>query len=82
MLREIETETIKEVCAGRGKVIATGGGSVLKPENRMWLRANSVVIYISRPLSMLSVKTRPLSQGRAWKNSFTKGAGYTKKLRI
>ena len=64
VLREIETETIKEVCAGRGKVIATGGGSVLKPENRMWLRANSVVIYISRPLSMLSVKNRPLSQGK------------------
>ena len=30
----------------------------------MWLRANSVVIYISRPLSMLSVKNRPLSQGK------------------
>ena len=64
VMRPMESKVIKEVCSGRGLVIATGGGAVLRPENRTAIRANSVVVYISRPLSMLSVKNRPLSQGK------------------
>ena len=64
VMRPLESKVIKEVCSGRGLVIATGGGAVLRPENRTAIRANGVVVYISRPLSMLSVKNRPLSQGK------------------
>ena len=42
--RALETETLKEACARRGVVVATGGGIVLKPENWEIFRPGSAVI--------------------------------------
>jgi shikimate kinase len=45
--REIESETIAELCGGMGSgVLSTGGGSVLREENRRALRNKSRVIYL------------------------------------
>lgn len=59
--REMETEYTKRLCRSSGKVISTGGGVVTRPENRRFLRENSVVIYLIRPTSALTVKNRPVS---------------------
>ena len=61
--RALEAEAIAAVAQTGGKVIATGGGAVLNPENRLNLRMNGVVIRLLRPVENLSQKGRPLSQG-------------------
>lgn len=48
--RSRERQTIAELCALRGVVIATGGGAVLAPENRAAIAAGGTVIYLhARP---------------------------------
>lgn len=60
--RDIETETVKRVSLLSGAVIATGGGAVLKSDNVCALKANGVICYIKRDLSLLSDSNRPLSK--------------------
>lgn len=60
--RDIETEIIKKVSVSSGAVIATGGGAILRQDNVCALKANGVIFYIKRDLSLLSAKGRPLSQ--------------------
>lgn len=63
--RKMETQLAKKILPLSGLIIATGGGIVTRPENWFYLRANSRVIYIERPLDfLLKQKTdnRPLSQ--------------------
>ena len=60
--RALETDVVAELGSRHGLVIATGGGAVLRPENRLHLRMNSVVAHITRPLERLSTGGRPLSQ--------------------
>ena len=59
--REIESQALQEATAKSGIVIATGGGSVLKEENRKILRERGTVYWIRRPLEMLETTGRPLS---------------------
>lgn len=62
--RGVETEIIKEVSTGEGKVISTGGGVILRKENMRVLRQNSVIIFIDRNPNQLlkskKLKNRPL----------------------
>lgn len=44
--REREQQVIGELMQQRGMVLATGGGAVLRPENRAALAAGSLVIYL------------------------------------
>lgn len=60
--RNIETQVIKEICSNLGKVIATGGGAVLKEENRFYLKMNGKVVYLERDLDKLSILNRPISK--------------------
>ncbi len=63
--RTMETQLAKKILPQSGLVIATGGGIVTRPENWFYLRANSRVIYIERPLDFLlkqNTDNRPLSQ--------------------
>ena len=59
--RALEAEVIAEYGCRGGQVISTGGGAVLRAENRMNLRMNSVVIGLTRPIERLSTAGRPLS---------------------
>ena len=61
--REKETQVVKEVAAGTGLVIATGGGVVTRPKNIELLKQNGEIVYINRDISNLSSNGRPLSQG-------------------
>lgn len=60
--RDLEAKTVEALCREGGRVIATGGGSVLRPENRTAIRVNSVVVYLRRAPEKLATKNRPLSQ--------------------
>lgn len=63
--REIEAAVIKETSALQGKVIATGGGAVLREENIDFLKLNGKVYCLDRPLEQIAATPdRPLSQNR------------------
>lgn len=59
--RNLETELLKKYCKETNLVISTGGGTVLRKENRDIINANSGVIFLERPLNELEKKGRPLS---------------------
>lgn len=60
--RSIESETIRNFAANSGKVIATGGGAVLKAENIDALRMNGKIVFLDRNIKKLSPSyDRPLA---------------------
>lgn len=59
--RKLETKILDDVSKLSGKIIATGGGIITREENIPLLKQNSVIFYLSRPLSELPYKGRPLS---------------------
>ncbi|MFU0842821.1 MAG: hypothetical protein ACFWTZ_09525 [Burkholderia sp.] len=62
--RDLETSVIEELSLEHGLVIATGGGSVLRPRNRDLLRRNGYIIWLNRPIDQLPTKGRPVSQAK------------------
>jgi len=66
--RKRETEAIEQLTALDDVVLATGGGAVLDPRNREFLKTRGFVIYLhAQPLVLSqrtrSDKSRPLLQG-------------------
>lgn len=59
--RALESEVVRDVCARFGQVIATGGGAILREENRRAIKWNSFVIWLDCPTERLSTHGRPLS---------------------
>ena len=54
---------LKELSDSGGRVIATGGGVILREENRRCLKRNGLLIYLERPLEeLLCTSDRPLSK--------------------
>ena len=51
--RRRERQVIAELAAEDGIVLATGGGSVLDPENRACLRRNGTVVYLCASIDRL-----------------------------
>lgn len=64
VFRDVESEVILSIAKESGKVIALGGGGVLRSENVKALRSNGILVYIQRPLDLLSTDGRPLSQSK------------------
>ncbi|MBO4241684.1 MAG: chorismate mutase, partial [Clostridiales bacterium] len=62
IFRQKESQLAKDILKESGKVISCGGGIVTREENKDSLKANSVVIYIERPLDVLASEDRPLTQ--------------------
>ena len=63
--RRMETQLAKRILPQSGLVIATGGGIVTRKENWFYLRTNSKVCYLDRPLEFLlrqDTSNRPLSR--------------------
>lgn len=62
VFRDYESEVIKEISAVAGKVIATGGGAVLRAQNTDLLKRNGRIYFLDRPLeSICATPDRPLS---------------------
>lgn len=62
--RDKETEVIKEISKRTGIIIATGGGAILREENRRALHQNGVVVHLHSGYKTLATEGRPLSQGK------------------
>jgi len=65
--RQREAEAIRSLTGEQGIVLATGGGAVLRPENRELLKARGTVIYLRASVSHILQRTgkdknRPLLQ--------------------
>ncbi|MBR2720093.1 MAG: shikimate kinase [Lentisphaeria bacterium] len=60
--RDLETVALAEVAKRSGLVIATGGGTVIKEENRRLLKQNSTTVFIKRDIANLPKDGRPVSQ--------------------
>jgi shikimate kinase len=56
--REREVQVVDELTARHGVVLATGGGVVLREENRRNLAARGTVIYLDSPIDRLVERTR------------------------
>ena len=64
--REAEAKAVREVSSRQSRVIATGGGAVLKEENVEKLRQNGKLYFLDRPLGeLIATPDRPLSSDRA-----------------
>ena len=65
--RRWETAALQALCAGEDCVLATGGGAVLRPENRALLRRSGVLFWLDRPVAdierTLVRANRPLLAG-------------------
>ncbi|MBO5223437.1 MAG: AAA family ATPase [Clostridia bacterium] len=59
--RNKESCVVANVCKQSKKIIATGGGAVIREENRIAMKQNATVIWIDRPLEVLATNGRPLS---------------------
>ena len=65
--RRREAEVIRDLTAQQGIVLATGGGAILNPESRNYLKARGTVIYLRASVNSLLHRTindrnRPLLQ--------------------
>jgi len=56
--RKREAQVIAEMSARSGLVVATGGGGVLRAENRANMRASGFVVYLNVPPQTLWERTR------------------------
>ena len=61
--RAYEKRAVIAAAKKQGVVIATGGGSLLDPENTAALKATGTLYWIRRPLEDLATDGRPLSKG-------------------
>lgn len=63
--RAREQETVAEVSAVGGQIIATGGGAILRRENLTALRRNGLLVFLDRPIEQLTATVdRPLASDR------------------
>ena len=65
--RRREAEVIRDLTAQQGVILATGGGAVLRPENRAFLKERGTVIYLRAAVNQILQRTsrdknRPLLQ--------------------
>ena len=59
--RALERKVLAEACEKSGQIIATGGGAILRKDNRTVMRRTGRVYFIRRALDQLAVIGRPLS---------------------
>lgn len=64
--RKIEKETVAELSATGGRIIATGGGAVLDAENVRALKQNGVLVFLDRRTeNLIATDDRPLASRRS-----------------
>ena len=66
--RDRESAVLDELASGEGRLVATGGGTVLREHNRAVLRARGFVVYLRASIAQQMARLardrkRPLLQG-------------------
>ena len=66
--RDRETAVLSELVTSKSMVLATGGGAMMRAENRHLVQANAFVVYLNTSVSQQFLRTqkdrnRPLLQG-------------------
>ena len=62
--RDLESAVVRDVSKTGGKIVATGGGAILRQENVDQLRSNGILVYLDRPIdSITPTSDRPLADG-------------------
>lgn len=56
--RDRESQVLEELASLEGIVLATGGGAILRPENRAKLRAGGLVIFLKTTVEQQLTRTR------------------------
>lgn len=56
--RQRESQALDQLAMQKGVVVATGGGVVLDPVNRVRLQASGIVVYLHAPAHLLYARTR------------------------
>lgn len=63
--RNVEEKVICELSMGGGKIIATGGGALLRENNVRALKRNGKLVFLDRPLcELIPTEDRPLARTR------------------
>jgi len=57
--REREREVIEDLTRLEPVVLSTGGGAILKPENRVALKARGAVVYLQTSVAQQTARVRP-----------------------
>lgn len=60
--RACETKAVSDCTKKSTLIIATGGGAVLREENRYFIKQNSFVVWLKRNFNRLATEGRPLSK--------------------
>lgn len=57
--RQMETHLVREIaeCLTMRSIISTGGGVVVRPENRIWLRKLGYVVWLDAPAEVILERT-------------------------
>ncbi len=55
--RELEAAEVKKACGNLGKIIATGGGAVLREDNRAMFK-DCFTVYLTRDVNLLETKSK------------------------
>ena len=71
IFRDREQQVVAELTAGPPTVLATGGGVVLRPENRAMLRRFGFVVWLSADPSVLAARLAASPQGLADRPALT-----------
>ena len=70
--RWCENVAVNIVGKEKSRIIATGGGIVIRPENYNSLKQNGVIVFINRDADLLPTNGRPLSQKYGVKELYEK----------
>ena len=73
VFRDWEERVIAQETAGGGKVIATGGGAILRESNRIALRRHGVVVWLSAAPEVIAERLRGDAERPALTNLGTLG---------
>ncbi|GAN34985.1 MAG: shikimate kinase [Candidatus Brocadia sp. AMX2] len=76
LFREIEAQIISELCILDNKVIATGGGAILREENVRKLRKNGIIIYLDADVDTIYKRIHEDTQTQQRRPSLTNRGAY------
>jgi shikimate kinase len=76
LFRKIEAGIIEELCLLDDRVIATGGGAILREENVRSLRKNGIIIFLDADVNTLYKRIRKDAQTQRKRPNLTNRGAY------